>query len=152
MEIDIYADIVPGKSLGGFDISESVVKYWSLLDFYSSLGKLGCSQTSISTVRYSFSGAPVELSVDIRTGKIYKISALVGYVGSFLKKIKVGDSINKVLDQDLGFRYEDFDMAFFSSVYPGIVLEPDIYDPLPEDMPKLNIEAITIIDIDYFKM
>ena len=127
--MDIYADILPGRSLGGF----------ALLECYDQ--RLGLEYTPISThaIRYSFPNDTVELNVDVQTGIIYKISALTNYKGTLLGSIHVGDSIPDVLQNDTSFIYDDF------------ALEPDVHDPWPEDFPYLRIGAITIFDAEYIR-
>lgn len=139
--MDIYADILPGRSLGGF----------ALLECYDQ--RLGLEYTPISThaIRYSFPNDTVELNVDVQTGIIYKISALTNYKGTLLGSIHVGDSIPDVLQNDPSFIYDDFEMAYFSEGSPGVALEPDVHDPWPEDFPYLRIDAITIFDAEYIR-
>ena len=120
--MDIYADILPGRSLGGF----------ALLECYDQ--RLGLEYTPISThaIRYSFPNDTVELNVEVQTGIIYKISALTNYKGTLLGSIRVGDSIPDVLQNDPSFIY-------------------DVHDPWPEDFPYLRIGAITIFDAEYIR-
>lgn len=104
------------------------------------------------TMRYGFEDLHVELSVDVRTGIVYRISALAGYKGMFLDSIGIGTSIPEVLAMDLGVEYRDVEDAFQTTQYYNLWLEQDISDPLPEDYPDLKIESITISDRDYIDL
>lgn len=100
-------------------------------------------------MRYGFEDLHVELSIDVRTGIIYRITALAGYQGKFLNNIGIGTPIPDVLSMDLGFEYRDAEDAFQTTKYYNLWLEQNISDPLPEDYPDLKIESITISDRDY---
>ncbi len=151
MELDIHADIVAGKSLGGIQLLSEVGSYWSLLREEKSKLQLDYHQGEIHTVVYALKSKFMEINVDVRTGLIYKVSALPGYAGNFLGWIKIGTPMPEVWEAELDFDYDDAEMGFFSARFPGISLEPDIIDPLEEDFPSLTVGAITIADPEYIK-
>lgn len=151
MEIDIHADIVAGKSLGGIQLLSEVGSYWSLLREENSKLQLDHHQGEIHTVVYALKSKFVEINVDVRTGLIYKVSALPGYTGHFLGWITIGTPMSQVWEAELDFDYDDAEMGFFSARFPGISLEPDIIDPLEEDFPFLKVGVITIADPEYIK-
>lgn len=139
------------SSIGGFKLLEHINTYWDLVE-----KNYGRNQTKdlyrlekYHTVRYGFEDLHVELSIDVRTGIIYRITALAGYQGKFLNNIGIGTPIPDVLSMDLGFEYRDAEDAFQTTKYYNLWLEQNISDPLPEDYPDLKIESITISDRDY---
>ena len=152
VEIDIHADIVAGKTLGGVQLLDQVSRYWSLLREENSKRQLDYHQGEIHTVVYVMKKKAIEINVHVRTGLIYKISALRDYAGNFLGWIKIGTAMSEIWNRGLDFEYDDAEMSFFSTKFPGISLEPDIIDPLEADFPSLKVGVITIAAPEYIKM
>lgn len=138
------------SSIDGFKLLEHINTYWDLVEEYYNKSEKNLYQLELyHTVRYTFEDLQVQLAVDVRTGIIYRITALAGYQGTFLGSIGIGTPISEVLAMDLGFEYRDAEDAFQTTKYYNLWLEQNISDPLPEDYPDLKIESITISDRDY---
>ncbi|QEY26236.1 hypothetical protein [Neisseria zalophi] len=147
--MNIYEPIIPAKSLGGIVIGNNISNYSKILKEYNLIGKLKFSQVDIYSCMYEFIDFPIEIYVDIRTGSIYKISALSGYLGKF-DSISIGTPIHDVLALNLGFYYDECEEAFFSKNLKGIALEVADDDPPLEEAIKMNIQSITIYNSDLF--
>jgi len=141
------------SSIGGFRLSEHINTYWDVVVKTYNRSEKNPNQLELyHTVCYTFEDLQVQLAVDVRTGIIYRITALSGYQGTFLGSIGIGTAILDVLAMDLGFEYRDAEDAFQTTLYRGVWLEQNIGDPLPEDYPDLKIESITISDRDYIDL
>lgn len=149
--MDATADIIPAVSLGGFTLRKKITDYSEVLERYNLLGKLRYEQVGIYSTRYSFAGFPVEINVDTRTGMIYKISAIEGYLGKLNESIGIGSSANDVLSLGHGFYYDDCDEAILSKEIRGVAIELNEEDPLPGEISSLDVEAISIFDPEIFK-
>lgn len=58
VEIDIHADVVAGKSLGGIQLLDQIFRYWSLLREETSKRQLDYHQGEIHTVVYAVKKKP----------------------------------------------------------------------------------------------
>ena len=101
------------------------------------------------TVIYELTDYFIEFRVDMSTGLIYRISALPGYTGKFHNNIAIGMPMAEVHDMNLGFEYSDFTEDFSSPLFPGLLLEPDLDDPWPEELPHVKVERIVVFDGEY---
>lgn len=151
INLDKYQEIIEGKSLGGVSLGEKISNYSELLEKFNTLDNLEFEQDGIYSTVYKISDYPIEIYVDTRTGLIYKLSALQGYLGSFKNKIKLGISAKELLKADKNFYYSEFDEAILSKTFDGIVFEVEEDDPLPYEVEKQTIVAITIFIPDIFK-
>ncbi len=149
--MDAAAQILPANSLGGFSLRKKISDYSELLERYNILEKLRYEQLDIYSTRYSFVGFPVEINVDTRTGQIYKISAVEGYLGKLNDLIGIGSSANDVLKSGHGFYYDDCDEAILSKEIEGVAIELNEDDPLPDEVASLSVESISIFDPEVFK-
>lgn len=149
--MNLNADIIPSVSLGGFVIGRPISEYLDYLEKYYLLNKLDYFQTDIYSVQYIVTNVPVEVYVDIRDGRIYKISAVKGYKGKYADLIKVGMSAQKILELGKHFYYDECDQGIFSNEIDGIVFELNDEDPYYEEIESLNIEAITVFNPKIFK-
>jgi hypothetical protein len=149
--MDIKANIIPATSLGGFTIGKNILEYSMVIEKYFVENKLKYEQVNIFSTRYSFMDIPIEINVDTRTGLVYKISALEGYLGKFFNSIEIGSSANSVFGLDQGFFYDECEEAILSKKVEGIALELNEEDPLPEEVNYLSVNVITIFDPEVFK-
>ena len=145
--LDLYADILPGKGLGGIAVGKNITEYSALLFQLDLVGALHFSQTGIYSVRYGFSDFPIEINVDIRNGNIYKISALNGYLGKF-RHIGIGTEISVLLNANLKFYYDACDEAFYSRDIRGISIEAAEDDPDFDDIAKMNVKYISVYSLE----
>ncbi|MGK9172781.1 hypothetical protein KXR87_06085 [Yokenella regensburgei] len=140
--IDIRSEIKPANGLGGILLGEPLLKYEFLLK-----GKfVKYKQDSLFSVRYLLPDYPIEIGIDIRSGIIYKISAINGYLGLY-KNLSVGSPIKKI---GRDFFYDECDEGFVSKEVPGIIIEPDIDDPLPDELKTAHIGVISVYDPKLF--
>lgn len=116
--IDLYADIVPWKGLGGIDL------YSHIGDFYSILRREKTKSFLYDNllVRYEIT-KELYLFFNLVNGKLFKITTLQNYKGKLFNKINVGMHIDEVLKFEPTFEYDDFEEVYFSS--KGIFIETD---------------------------
>lgn len=140
--IDIRAEIKPAIGLGGILLGEPLIKYEVLLKNRF----VKYRQDSLFSVKYSLPEYPIEIGVNVRNGNIYRISALDGYLG-FYNNLSVGMPVKKI---DSKFIYDDCDEGFINKDVQGIIIEPDIDDPLPDELEDARIGVISVYDPQFF--
>ncbi|WP_311166434.1 hypothetical protein [Corynebacterium matruchotii] len=144
------ADIIPSKSLGGITLLEPVSKYWSsIVQCRPTREKILYEMAGYHTVIYELLDYFIEFRVNMSSGLIYRISALPGYTGKFHNNITIGMPMAEVHDMNLGFEYSDLTEDFSSPLFPGLLLEPDLDDPWPEELPHVKVERIVVFDREY---
>lgn len=149
--MNINKAIIPATSLGGFNIGYSISEYSDYLMRNNIVGNLTYTQVGIYSTLYTVNSLPIEVYVDTRDGRIYKISAIKGYQGTYNNLIEVGMSTKAVFELGNHFYYDECDQGILSTEIEGIIFEPDDEDPYPEEVPTLNIGAITIFNPEVFK-
>ncbi len=140
--INIRAEIIPAIGLGGILLGESLVKYETWLRS----GFVKYQQDSLFSVKYLLPEYPIEIGVNIRDGNIYRISALNGYLGKY-NNLGIGMPVKQI---GCDFTYDDCDEGFINKGIPGLIIEPDIDDPLPDELEKARIGVITVYDPKFF--
>lgn len=149
--MDIVADILPAEGLGGFCLGKKISEYSNILEMYNILDKLKYEQANIYSTRYSFVDIPIEINVDTRTGSIYKISALEGYLGMLGQSIKIGSSAQDVLNLRQEYYYDECDEAIYSKTVQGVSIELNADDPLPNEINDLKVKYISVFQPEIFK-
>ncbi len=148
--MDLAAEIIPAKSLGGIDLRDRLSKYSGYLEKSNIMGLLNYKQVGVYSTRYSFKNYPVEFNVDTRTGLIYKISAINKYEGRFDKLIGIGFPVKNIFQLNMGFYYDDCDEAIYSNKVEGLTLELNADDPLPEEIGDLKVSVISVFSPELF--
>lgn len=117
--IDLDADIVPGKGLGGLSIGTKA------LDVQDTLFSDVMTREFVSSVdlRYHLGKeGEVEAGFDLRTGQITRLTARQGYRGRLLGKITVGMTWEDAVAADTRIMREGDDWAVVQGV-PGVRIE-----------------------------
>ena len=142
--IDRFAETVPNRGLGGLDLR------LALYDVQDELSSLGTGRAgSYELVApfeawYKIADACVEIAVDVRNGKIFKLIARGGYDGLLLGAIRVGSRFSDALEVDGSLYYDEVDEIALSGAYPGLSM--DLSAPLdsPSDAALVTILAIAV--------
>ncbi|MDG0803649.1 hypothetical protein [Pectobacterium polaris] len=141
--IDINAEIIPSKSLGGLILGENISVHKILF------GKIFVKyvQDALFSVKYKIPSHYVSISVDVRNGNIYKITAHPGYQGG-MNGLYIGDSTVKIPDS---FVYDDCDEGYMDKGMDGVIIHTDIDDPLPEELIDAKVGEIAVFSPCAFK-
>ncbi|AOR64140.1 hypothetical protein [Pectobacterium wasabiae] len=134
--IDIKANIIPSVSLGGVILGEHIGRYEYLLDKHV----VKYVQDAIFSVKYKFPDYHLSISVDVRNGNIYKITAHSGYIGG-MNGVFIGDPIIKI---PKSFVYDDCDEGYMDKNMDGVIIQTDIDDPLPEELASAKVGVIAV--------
>jgi hypothetical protein len=143
---DPSSPIIPGKSLGGFLLGDHIGKHTRLL-FKT---WRDCEQGFMRLVnpmeaRYVFLES-IMVSVDVYTGRIFKLIAQKGYRGSLLGSITVGMPCRKAKEVVQNLYFDETHSLLRISNTEGVCLEIDEEDPLEETIWKANISFISVTE------
>jgi hypothetical protein len=151
LEIDISLPIVPNHGLGGMELGKNIGEYQLILN-----GKAAYlfSQFHSEDYRldgfnawYTFQEFSMQIGVDVRTGKIFQIRAMKGYLGSLFGKIHIGMKAQEAFELVPALYYDEMDEAiYYRSHDEGVALEfaPEETDPRLDQVPSLTIEGISV--------
>ncbi|MDY4382332.1 hypothetical protein [Pectobacterium brasiliense] len=141
--IDINAEIIPSKSLGGITLGDNIGSYEQFFERYV----VKHVQDALFSVKYKIPSHYISISVDVRNGEIYKVTAHPGYQGG-MQGIYIGDSTEKIPDS---FFYDDCDEGYMDKSMDGVIIQTDIDDPLPEELIDAKVGEIAVFLPSTFK-
>ena len=145
--LQIDAPIQPGVGLGGIELHGSVQELSPLLEetfLDRAHEEPWYWMASPWEVRYSL-GA-VEVGVDVRTGRIFKLSAKEGYQGTLFDEIRVGMLVADALALDPRIAYDEGESLLTVRGCMGVTLDIAAPDPDPRTVPMMPISAISVLE------
>jgi hypothetical protein len=140
-----FAEIMANRSLGGLDLRRP------LLDVQEELSSLGTARPgSYQLVApfeawYKVDDSSIEIAVDVRNGKIFKLIAREGYEGMLFGGIKVGSRFSDALCFDGSLYYDEVDEIALSKNFPGLSM--DLSAPIDD---LTDVALVTIVAIAVF--
>jgi len=143
--IDLNANIIPNESLGNIKLRS---KREDILDLLAGcekilLDRMGSDKTPVVAV-YKLANNSVEIAIDERNSKIFRITSKLGYTGLLFDKISVGMKVRDVMVMFPDLYYHEGDELLLFRNVPGVSLDVNDIDPPPEIVPDLNIDAISV--------
>ncbi len=148
--ISLVSPIIPNEGLGGLKVRARLA---DLQDLFMGLGlykKGECHLEGPFEARYRLGDGEIEVSVDVRNGKVFKLTAGPGYQGLLCGKISVGMVVEEAMRREPGLRYDEVEEAILYDGCPGVLLDVPEIDPLPETVPALMISAISVYASEAF--
>lgn len=148
--LNTKAEIMPNHSLGGCYLRTP------LQEIQQEVLGLGLYRAGTYEMRgpfetsYRFDEFALRISVDPRNGKVFKVCALPGYLGTLFSSIHVGMLAGDAMALDLRLFYNELEEVVFVRDCPGIVLDVGGGDPQPEKVPHLPIVAICVFAPEAF--
>lgn len=142
--ISLASPILPNQGLGGLTLRARIV---DIQDLFAGLGlykKGECSLVAPFEARYRLGDGELEIGVDVRNGKVFKLTAGPGYQGLLCGKVGVGMNAGEAMRREPGLRYDEAEEAIMLDGCPGVLLDVPAVDPLPEAVPDLAISAISV--------
>ena len=140
------ADIVPNTSLGGLTVRTRLLDIQELIMDRLLSHKVSFEidpYTPFSAV-YSFHDIAIDVAVDVRNGKIYKISAIEGYTGTLFGKIRVGMPVSEAMQLEPRLYYHEGEELILCREVDGLSIDVPEIDPPTELVPTMNIHAISV--------
>lgn len=144
ISIELNAPIVPNVGLGGLMLR---TKLSDIQDLVKGIGLYKAGQAELIApfeARYSLGMGEIEVCVDIRNGKVFKLIAGRGYQGLLLEKVAVGVQVQKAMTLVPQLYYDEREEGILIRGYPGVQIDVPEIDPLPESVPEMQIKAICV--------
>jgi hypothetical protein len=145
-DIDLDAPIVPGDGLGGLHVRVPLAQVQSLFveHLLATNGRLDwLSMTHLAEATYRL--GPVQIAVDVRNGKIFKLTALSGYRGQLFEKLAVDMSVARAMELEPRLYYDESEEMLLIKGCHGVSLDVPAVDPDPREVPTYRISAISVI-------
>ncbi len=142
--ISLAASIGQNKGLRGLTLRARLAGVQVLflgLDLYE---KGECRLFAPFEACYRLGDGEIEVAVDVRNGKVFRLIAGPGYQGLLCGKIGVGMSAGESMRREPSLRYDESEEAIVYDDCPGVLLDLPEVDPLPEAVPALAISAISV--------
>lgn len=141
----VDAPIVPGQSLGGFELRTHLRDLDPVLDTVH-LKNLGNSDWYKLVNQYEarYTVGPVEIGVHVFNGKVFKLIASKGYEGRLLDRLYIGLNAGEAMKIEPRLYHDEAEGALYVRDCPGVVLELPVDDPFPHEVPEYPISAITV--------
>ena len=148
--ISLASAILPNEGLGGLKVRTPLA---DIQDLFLGLGlykKGDCHLVAPFEARYRLGEGEIEVSVDVRNGKVFKLTAGPGYQGLLCGKISVGMAAGEAMQRETGLRYDEVEEAIVYDGCPGVLLDVPEVDPQPDRVPALTISAISVYASEAF--
>ena len=145
--LDTNAPIIPSISIGNIYIGDNLSKYLNVIN-EDIKQEIIIEKIDTNENKITFGSIPIEIFVKIDSDEIYKISAGLGYQGTFNGIISVGDKAKDIFKKDKDFYYDEFYESLLNRRYEGIIFEFSDEEPWDENtkIEDLNICFITIFN------
>jgi hypothetical protein len=138
------APIVPNVGLGGLELRRPIAEIAPLLNRLPGryTRKDWVEVDPPWEIRYLL-GA-VMVAADVRTGMIFKLSALEGYTGLLFDEISVGMTVRDAQRLEPQLYYDEGRELLLVRDTPGVSLDVPEIDPDPAEVPAMRISAISV--------
>jgi hypothetical protein len=100
--------------------------------------------TSAYEARYALDGGIVQIAIDVRNGKVFKLIAGDGYKGKLFGRIAVGMPVAEALAADDRMYYDEAAELLLIRGVDGVALEVPLDDPTSEEAVVSHISAISV--------
>ncbi len=149
--IDVDAPILPGEGLGGLHLRIPIAQLQRVLEeqLVAAGGRLDwLSMANLAEAKYRL--GPIEIAVDVRNGKVFKLTALSGYRGLLFGQLAVGMPVAHALELDPRLSYDEAEEVLLVRGCNGVTLDVPAIDPNPQAVPAMRIQAISVVAPEAF--
>lgn len=144
VQLDLDAPITPGRGLAGLEVGIPIVRLSDALLQAELKGGVVYSLVSLFEATYGLMRGAVEIAVDVRNGKIARLTARSGYQGRLTPGIGIGMLVREAIRLDSRFYYDEGEERVLCRGVPGVSIDVARVDPTPADVPQLPIEVISV--------
>ncbi len=148
--VSLASAIIPNEGLGGLKVRAHLADLQDLVMGLGLYQKGECRLAAPFEARYRLGDGEIEMSVDVRNGKVFKLTAGLGYQGLLCGTVGVGMAAGEAMRREPGLRYDEAEEAIVLDGCPGVLLDVPEVDPLPETVPALTISAISVYAAEAF--
>jgi len=138
----LNAAIIPAQESGYFLLRTKLIDIQDL--FFGLFKESPYRLASPFEARYDFGRGEIQVCVDVRNGKVFKIIVSEGYRGLLIGKIKVGMLVREAMALEPALYYHEPTEIILHRSYPGVGMEVDAIDPYAEAVPDMCIAYISV--------
>jgi hypothetical protein len=142
--LNLSAEIIPGRSLGGFRVGTLLRDIGEWIAAEALRDQVTYEMIGLFEASYRLAGGAVELVVDIRVGKVARITASEGYEGALNGLIRPGMPVGEAMLADPTLYYSEEEELILRRGTPGIALRLSESDPDPATVDDLTVIAISV--------
>jgi len=142
--LDLKADILPARSLGGLRVGTPLREMSAWLSDQDLRGKVKYEMVGLYEARYRVAEGIVELAVDIRIGKVARLTAYNGYTGALFGNVRPGMRAREALRADARLYYSEEEELILCRGVPGVALDISERDPDPARVLDLEIVGVSV--------
>ncbi|MBO1348467.1 MAG: hypothetical protein EBE86_014235 [Hormoscilla sp. GUM202] len=143
-KIALDAAIIPNQSLGGLHLGSKISQFQDLVVGLGIWQAGSFELVSPFEARYRLGKGELEISVDVRNGKIFKLTACQGYQGKLFGKIAVGMGVAEAMKVEPRLHYDEAEELILCAGFPGVAIDVQEIDPQPALVPKMPIASISV--------
>lgn len=148
-EVQKHLPIIPNQSLGGFELRTHLIDIQQEIallggTLWGNYGLIGPFEAN-----YRMADGLIDIGVDVRNGKVVRITAHSGYKGKLLGKISIGMKAKKVTKLLPSLYFEERTYEFLSKEYPGLALNVGELDPPLDLLPEMEIKGIAVLASEF---
>ena len=155
--LKIDEPIIPNFGLGGLRIRTPLIEIQKSVSEGSIFGAVRYEMASVFEARYYVADGAVAIGVDIRNGKVFRLSAMAGYTGLLFGKVAVGMRVADAFALVPGLYHNEADGVIYcrdpdreGADIPGLAIDVGEDDPIPRLVPSMNIHAISVFIAELF--
>jgi len=140
----VEAPILPGESLGGIRVGDPVRRYAEDFLRYELRREISFRMVGLFEATYILANGAIEVAVDVRNGKIARVTAARGYTGMLDNGVHVGMTVREAMAVDNRLHYDEPSELILRRGESGLSLALAERDPFPDAVPALRIVAISV--------
>jgi hypothetical protein len=142
--VQLDAPIVPDRGLGGLWLRTPLGELQDLFLRLALANEIRFELAGLFEARYQLANGAVEVAVDVRNGKVFRLSASTGYQGLLFSRIAVGMTVREALTHQPDLYYDEAEEMLLYKGSDGVSLDVPAIDPSPEEVPEMTIRAINV--------
>lgn len=142
--------IVPNCNVENIFLRKKITEYSEMLAQQKSHGLLEFEEPDEYTGCYHLKGLYLEIYVDKRNEKIYKIAVLKGFSGAFEEKIRLGMTIPDACEKDPRLYFKESESIMLFKGIEGICIDLGVDDPWPDELDDLCVDSIIVFATEAF--
>lgn len=143
-DLRLDAEIIPNHGLGNLTLRAHISELEELLVGLGVFEEGSYSLVSPFEARYRLGRGEIEVAVDVRNGKIFKLIAYEGYRGKLFGKITAGMLVGDAMTLEPKLYYDEVEEAVLCRGVPGLTIDVPEIDPPAELVPGMRIKAIAV--------
>jgi len=142
--ISLDAPIIPDEGLGGLTVRTRIRDIQDGFTGLSITKEGSFNLVSPFDARYHLQKGEVTVSVDVRNGKVFMLSAGNGYRGLLFGKIFVGMKVEDAINAEPKLYYDEAEEMILCEGCEGLSLDIPEIDPPVELVPEMTFSAINV--------